>query len=56
MYIFPIRTKRPVKYVVHGEVLYALYAEGGACVGSGGEDAYGDGERNERAEANDEPS
>ena len=56
MYIFPICTKRPVKDVVHGEVLHALYAEGGACVGPRGEDAYEDGERNERAEADDKPS
>ena len=56
MYIFPVRTKRPVKYVVHGEVLDALYAEGGACVGSRSENAYEDGERNEGAEANDKPS
>ena len=56
VYIFPVRTKRPVKYVVHGEVLHALYAEGGACVGPRGEDAYEDGERNERPKANDKPS
>ena len=56
MYILPVCTKRPVENVVHSEVLHALYAKGGACVGSGGEDAYEDGERNERAKANDKPS
>ena len=56
MYILPVCTKRPVENVVHCEVLDALYAEGGACVGPRGEGAYEDSERNERPKANNEPS
>lgn len=53
--ILPVGGEGAVEYVLHREVAYALYAESGAGIGSRGEYADEDGERNERREGDDKP-